>query len=147
MPPRLKFFLFHWANNAVGVVVASYLVHGIGWDKPLDLVVAAFLLGILYTFVRPVIRLFSFPLVILTLGLFSFVINALLLYFVGWLMYPAFRVSSFWAAFWGALVITIVTFVLNLLTGTSNTRVRVRRGGPPPRNPPGDDGKGPIIDI
>jgi putative membrane protein len=147
MPPKLKIFLFHWANNTIGVVVATYLVNGIHWQRPLDLVIAAFLLGILNTFVRPVLRLVSLPLMILTLGLFNFIINGLLLYFVGWLMRPFFEVAGFRAAFWGALVITIVAFILNLMTGTSNSRITVRRGGPPPRNPPGDGGNGPVIDI
>ncbi|HZV33860.1 MAG TPA: phage holin family protein [Verrucomicrobiae bacterium] len=146
MPPKLKTFLFHWANNTVGVVVASYLVHGISWQRPLDLVMAAFFLGVLNAFVRPLLRLLSLPLMILTLGLFNFVINALLLEFVGWLMQPFFNVAGFGPAFWGALIITIVAFFLNRLTRTSTTRVTVRRTAPPPRNPP-DDGNGPVIDI
>jgi len=147
MSPRLKSFLFNWANTTVGVVVASYLVTGIHWHKPLDLIVAAFLLGILNTFVRPILNILSLPLLILTLGISYFIINGLLLYFVGWLMRPAFDVSSFWAAFWGALVITIVAFVLNILTRTSNASVTVRRGPPPTRRPPDDTGSGPVIDV
>lgn len=147
MPPKLKNFLFRWANNTVGVVVASYLVHGISWQRPLDLVMAAFFLGILNAFVRPVLRILSLPLMILTLGLFNFVINALLLDFVGWLMHPFFNVAGFGSAFWGALIITIVAFFLNLLTRTSNARVTVRRTAPPPPRHPPDDGNGPIIDV
>jgi putative membrane protein len=148
MSPKLKHFLFNWANNTIGVVVATYLVRDIHWQRPLDLVMAAFFLGILNTFVRPVLRLLSLPLLILTLGFFNFVINGLLLYFVGWLMHPNFEVAGFGAAFWGALVITIVAFVLNLLTGTSNSRITVRRSAPPPpRNPPDDGGSGPVIDV
>ena len=149
MSPKLKTFLFHWANNTIGVVVASYVLVGrIDWQRPLDLVMAAFFLGILNAFVRPVLRILSFPLMVLTLGLFNFVINGFLLYFVGWLMNPFFRVAGFGTAFWGALIITIVAFFLNLLTGTSNARVSVHRttAPPPPRRPP-DDGNGPVIDI
>ena len=146
MSPKLKEFLFRWANNTIGVVVATYLVHGIGYHAVLDLVVAALFLGILNAFVRPVLMLISLPLMILTFGLFTFVINGVLLYFVGWLLKPKFEVVDFRAAFWGALVITIVSFILNRLTGTGSVQVKMHRGGPPPpRNPP--DGGGPVIDV
>ena len=127
--------------------MATYLVkRGIHYEQPLDLVVASFLLGILYAFVRPVLMFFSLPLMIFTLGLFTFVINALLLYCVGLLLAPRFEVTSFKAAFWGALVISMVTFVLNSLTGTGKSRFTVRRGRPP-SNPNPPDGGGPVIDI
>jgi putative membrane protein len=144
MPSKLTRFLLRWIINTAAVLVASYLVKGIHYQKPLDLLVASLLLGILNTFVRPVLKLLSLPLLILTLGLFSLVINALLLYFVGWLLYPKFTVANFSAAFWGALVITLVSLVLNSLTG-AGVRVQVRRG-PPPSKPRDDDG-GPVIDV
>lgn len=146
MSPKLKEFLFRWANNTIGVVVATYLITGIEYKQVLDLFVAALFLGVLNAFVRPLMLFISLPLLVLTLGLFTLVINGLLLYFVGWLLAPKFRVEDFRAAFWGALVITIVSLILNRLTGTSNVRMRVRRGAPPPpRNPP--DGGGPVIDV
>jgi hypothetical protein len=78
MPPKYKEFLFRWLNNTAGVAVATYLVRkGIHYQKPVDLVVASLLLGMLYAFVRPLLMLLSLPLLILTLGLFTFVINAL----------------------------------------------------------------------
>ena len=144
MPPKLTRFLLRWIVNTAAVLVASCLVEGIRYQKPLDLVVASLLLGILNAFVRPVLKVLSLPLLILTLGLFSLVINALLLYFVGWLLYPKFTVANFSAAFWGALVIAIVSVVLNVLTGANNMRVQVRRS--PPNNPR-DDGGGPVIDV
>lgn len=150
MSPKFKFFVFQWANNTIGVVVASFVLHGhINWQSPLALVIAAFLLGILNTFVRPLLRLLSLPLLLLTLGFFNFFINGFLLYFVSRLMQPSFDVDGFRYAFWGAFIITIVAFFLNQLTGTSNSRIKFQRGAPqPPRNPPpGDGGNGPVIDI
>jgi len=84
--------------------------------------------------------------VLVTLGIGILFINALMLYTVGWLVKP-FHVDGFWAAFWGALVIGIVSFIVNALTGTGNTRVQVRtRGARPPAG--GDDqGGGPVIDV
>jgi putative membrane protein len=145
MPPKYKEFLLRWLNNTAGVAVAAYLVRkGIHYQKPIDLVVASLLLGMLYAFVRPLLIWLSALLVILTLGLFTFVINGLLLYLVGWALNPYFVVDNFWSAFWGALVITIVSFLLNSLTGTNRTRISIHRGTPPP-NPP--SGGGPVIDV
>jgi putative membrane protein len=93
--------------------------------------------------------LFSLPLMIVTLGLFTLIINALLLYFVGFLLAPNFVVRSFGAAFWGALIITIISLVLNSLAGTGGARFKVETGkaAPPPPRRDHDDGGGPIIDV
>jgi len=143
----VKKFLQSWLFNTLAVLVAGYLVKGIHYDKPLDLIVASLLLGVLNAVVRPILLLLALPLLIFTLGLFTFVINALLLYLVGNLLQPQFRVDSFWAAFWGALVISAVSVVLNTLTGTGRTRVHIQRGRPPGGKGPGDSGSGPIIDV
>ena len=142
---NLKKFLLSWLINTLAVLVAVYLVKGINYQTPLDLVVASLLLGILNSVVRPFLMFLALPLLIFTLGLFTLVINALVLYFVGNLLRPHFSVDSFWAAFWGALVISIVSVILNTLTGTGKTRVRFERHQ---HRPPGDDsGSGPIIDV
>ncbi len=148
MPPKLKDFLVRWINTIAGVVVASYLIRpGIHWQKPLDLAVAAFLLGILNAFLRPALVILTLPLMLLTLGLFTLVINGLLLWFVGWLLAPSFVVADFKSAFWGALVITLVGFCLNLMTGTSNARIKVQHGVAPPNRRDGGGGNGPVIDV
>ena len=87
----------------------------------------------------------ALPLLIFTLGLFILVINALLLYWVGHLLKPDFAVDSFGSAFWGSLIISIVSLVLNSLTKSGDTTIQFHQGKPPPR-PPKDDG-GPIIDV
>src|SRR5688572_19725626 len=150
MPERLKEFLQRWIISTAAAALAANIVDGITYKTILDLILATFPLGLLNTFVRPILMLFSLPLLIFTLGLFTLIINALLLYFVGFLLAPKFNVTSFGAAFWGALVITIVSLVLNTLTGTGGARFKVetRRASPPP--PPrdrDDDGGGPVIDV
>jgi putative membrane protein len=149
MPDRLKEFLQRWIISTVAALIATYLVHGITYQTWLDLLVATFILGLLNTFVRPILMLFSLPLLIFTLGLFTLIINALLLYFVGFLLAPKFNVTSFGAAFWGALVITIISLVLNTLTGTGGARFKVetRKAPPPPPRNRDDDGGGPVIDV
>lgn len=136
------------------MLVAAHIIPGINYDRPADLFVASLLLGVLNAIARPILMLLSLPLVILTLGLFLLVINALLLSFVGWLV-KGFHVGGFWSAFFGALVISIVGIILNTLTGTGNSRVKVsgqvNRGQTQQRPPRDDDndkgGGGPIIDV
>lgn len=145
MSPVFKAFLQRWIINTLAVLVATQVVHGIKYDTISGLVVATLLLGILNAFVRPVMMLVSLPLLIFTLGLFILVINAILLYFVGHVL-NSFHVESFWAAFWGALVISLVSIFLNTLTGTGPSRIEVRRKkGTPPGDH--DDSNGPVIDV
>jgi len=142
---KLLRFLQSWVINTLAVLIAAMILRGhIRYGDSRDLVVASLLLGILNAFVRPILMLLALPLVIFTLGLFTFVINALMLYGVGWMMGLLglrFTVDSFWSAFLGALIISIVSVALNVLTG--NARVTVQRR--PPKNPPGGDG--PVIDV
>ena len=139
----MKKFLQSWLVNTLAVLVAVYLIKGIHYERPIDLVVASLLLGILNAVLRPILLLIALPLLIFTLGLFTLVINALVLYFVGNLLIPEFRVDTFWDAFWGALVISIVSLILNVLTGTGNAKVRIERHTPTR----GPGGKGPVIDV
>ena len=148
MSDGLKAFIQAWIINTLGVLVAAHLVSGIHYETKIGLVIASLVLGILNAFLKPFLLLLSLPLILLTLGLFSIVINALLLYVVGQNV-KDFRVDTFGAAVWGALVISVISVILNGLTGTGNTRVSIRRGGPP-KDPPGKGGGpggGPVIDV
>lgn len=146
-------FLGSWLINTVAVAMAVLILrpHITYGDKLQNLLIASFLLGILNAVVRPILMLIALPLLIFTLGLFTFVINALLLSLVSFLLPTYFHVESFGYAFLGALIISIVSFALNVMTGGS--RVSVNRRPPRgPRNPGGngggkDDGNGPIIDV
>jgi len=148
MSPKLKKFLGSWAINTLAVGLAGLIMHNhiTYHGNFLYLIFASLLLGVLNSVLKPVLMFIAAPLLLFTLGLFMFVINALLLYFVGFLLHPYFQVDTFWSAFKGALIISIVSVVLNFLTGMGNTRVQVRRGGPPPRDS-GPGGSGPVIDV
>lgn len=145
MKPGLKRFLQSWAINTLAVLAAVYIVSGIHYQKPLDLFVASLLLGILNAFLRPIMMLLALPLLIFTLGLFMLIINALILYFVGFVLRPHFYVDDFWSAFWGALIIGVISLLLNSLTGSGNSRMEVRRGKRPADSDKGGDG--PVIDV
>ena len=82
-------------------------------------------LGILNALFRPLLLILSLPLVILTLGLFALVINALLLGFVGHLV-KGFHVAGFWPALLGAVIISLITVILNTATGSGETRIDLR---------------------
>jgi len=125
------------------VMVAAKVVPGIECESLTGLLVASLLLGIFNALLRPLLWLVSLPLLILTLGLFTLVINAMLLYFVGALVKP-FLVANFRAAFWGSLVISLVSLVLNSITGTGNSRVEFRRIK---SRSGGRDDDGPVIDV
>jgi putative membrane protein len=144
---KLLRFLQSWIVNTLAVALAVLILRGhIHCESNGVLVIAALLLGILNAFVRPVLMLLALPLLIFTLGLFTLVINALLLYFVGFLLNPSFYVDSFGYAFLGALIIGIVSIALNVLTGGSRVTVRHQRRPPPPKNSSDDDDK-PVIDV
>ena len=143
MNPKFKSFLQRWLINTLAVLVATKLVHGIEYQSGIDLLVASLMLGVLNAFLRPLLMLLSHPLLIFTLGLFTLVINALLLLLVSWMLKPHFSVAGFWPAFWGALVISIASLLLNAFTGTGNSRVKMEQK----KNPPRDNGGGPIIDV
>ena len=142
----MKKFLKSWTINTLAVLVAVYMVPGIHFkDNSLwTPFVTSLVLGILNAFIRPILMLLALPLLIFTLGLFTLVINALLLYFVSFLLGNYFAVDSFGAAFLGALVISIVSLLLNLITGSSRTRVRFQQRRRPPDS---GGGGGPIIDV
>lgn len=148
MDPRLRRFLQRWLVSTLGVLVATQIVPGIQVTSWQGLLVASLLLGLLNTFVRPILTLLSLPLVVLTLGLFLWVINALLLYMVGWLVKP-FQVSSFLSALGGAAVISIVSWIAGSFFGPER-KIDDRTPSSPsvpgrPQRPP--EGKGPIIDV
>jgi putative membrane protein len=147
---KLLRFLQGWIINTFAVLVAVAVLHGhIRYGRPVDLLLASLFLGILNAFVRPILLFFTLPLLIFTLGLFTFVINALMLYGVGWMMGLLglqFTVDSFWSAFLGALIISIASIALNILTGVGGARVTVHRRPRPPEDRH-DDGNGPVIDV
>ncbi|MCL5950552.1 MAG: phage holin family protein [Chloroflexi bacterium] len=105
--------------NAVGLYAATQLVPGLTFNGDWGtLAVVALIFGVVNALVRPLLRFLTCPLLVLTLGLFTFIINAFMLALTGWIaqqLHLGFQVNGFWAAFVGALVISIVSFVLTML--------------------------------
>ncbi|HEX3816664.1 MAG TPA: phage holin family protein [Chthoniobacterales bacterium] len=118
----MRHFLFRWAITTIAVMVAAALITGIRYDSFGALLGAALLLGILNAFLRPILLLLMAPLIIVTLGLFIFVVNALMLYLVNDLVH-GFHVDNFGSAFWGAILISIVSWMLSAFFRGSDGRV------------------------
>lgn len=114
--------------NAVALWVAVEIVPGLSYDGDLiTLLLVALIFGLVNALVRPILTVLSCPLIILTLGLFVLVINGLMLALTGWLSRQfdlGFAVESFWAALLGALVISIVSALLNLFVVDDDKRRR-----------------------
>jgi len=104
--------LLRWLILTVGIIIASYLLEGIHVSGFFPAFFAAALLGILNALFRPVLILLSLPINILSLGLFTFVINALMLVMVSGII-SGFEVHGFWTAVFGSLIISIISWLLN----------------------------------
>lgn len=123
-------------TNAVALAVTAWLLDGIRFTGPdhgqaeiqhklVPLLVVALILGIVTSFVKPVLKLLSFPVIILTLGLFLLVINAAMLMLTSWVagqLDIGFHVTGFTTAVLGAIVITVVTWVVDGLIGSDQDR-------------------------
>jgi len=105
-------FLLRLLLNGIAVMVAAYLIPGIRLATPATAIIAGIVLGLVNAIIRPVLILLTLPFTILTLGLFIFVVNTICLALAAWLV-PGFSISGFGAAFVGALVITLVSWLLS----------------------------------
>jgi putative membrane protein len=118
----MKNLIIRLLANAVALAVASWVVGGITLQgattgkRVLTLLIVAAIFGIVNAIVKPVVKLLSLPLLILTLGLLTFVINAAMLLLTSWItgkLDVQFHVDGFWSALFGALIISIVGMILN----------------------------------
>jgi putative membrane protein len=114
-------FLIWVVVNALALAAAAWLLDGIEvtgattQDRIITLVLVALIFGVVNAIVEPIVKLFSLPLIILTLGLFLLVINAAMLLFTGWLSAQfglGFSVAGFWTALLGGIIITVATWIL-----------------------------------
>ena len=119
----MRQFIFRWLVTAFAVFVAALIV-GIDYSGIGCLLGAALLLGIINAFIRPILLFLSFPLILVTLGLFILIINALMLKFVSEIV-PCFRVHGFGSAFFGAMIISFVSWLLSAFFRGSDGRVHV----------------------
>ena len=124
-------FLIRLVINAIALWLATRLVDGISFDGEIAfLLVVALIFGVVNAIVKPILIVLTFPFLIVTLGLFLLVLNGLLLWLTGEISDAAelgFHVSGFSAAFFGGLVVSVVSFVLSMVVGDSRRTKTERR--------------------
>ena len=127
-------FLARWAITSVALALAAQIMDGIWFNGPshgeaelkhklLPLLGVALILALVTAFVKPVLVVLSFPVILLTLGLFLLVVNAILLLITDWLadlVDVGFHVNGFWPAVGGAIIISITTWVLDAIVGVED---------------------------
>lgn len=128
----MKRFLLRLIINAAAIYVAVELVNGLDYQGEWwGFLIIALLFGVVNAVIRPIITFLTCPLVILTMGLFTLVINGFMLWIVGELSPPlgiGFAIDGFWPALLGALIISVVSFVLtSLLADDKESRSRTYR--------------------
>jgi putative membrane protein len=108
--------------TTIAVFAAEKLIPGIHCNSAGALLGASLLLGIVNAFVRPILLLLSIPFIIVTMGLFILVVNALMLMLVAQIV-PSFSVDGFWNAFFGSIVISLVSWILSSFFRTSDGKI------------------------
>jgi len=135
----MRSLLLHWILNAAALWVAAALLPGLDFNGgPGRLLLVAAVFGIVNSTLRPLLTILTCPLIVLTLGLFTLVINALMLLVTGWLSESwnlGFTVSGFWAAFFGGLVVGLVSMVLSLALMPKESPVVSRQSRGPSYKP------------
>ena len=117
-------FLLRWGITAVSVAVAAWIIPGIYVDEPHRIwavALVALVLGLVNAFVRPIVSAFSCGLIVITMGLFTLVINALMLWLASWIAVEwlglNFHVDGFWNALLGAVIVSVVSLIMSALVG------------------------------
>ncbi|MFY9949676.1 MAG: phage holin family protein [Candidatus Sulfotelmatobacter sp.] len=113
--------LLHWVLSALAVWIMSRVVPGIHVSGPVAALIAALVIGFINATIGLVLKILTFPLTLLTLGLFWLVINALMLELASALLAPGFQVRGFFAAFVGAIVLSLVNLLLKAIIMPSNS--------------------------
>jgi putative membrane protein len=130
-------FLLRVLVSAAALGVATWAIPGIellagsGWSRVGTLLAVAVIFGLINAFLKPLIKVVGCAFYVLTLGLIALVVNGLLLWLTSWVagkLNLPFHVTGFWPAFWGAIIVGVVSWLLNLLIGDK----RSRDNEPPP---------------
>lgn len=117
-------FIVQLVLTAGALWLSTVMVDGIevtgssGFNNLLTLLVVALIFGLVNALIKPLVQLFGCAFYVLTLGLFALVVNALMFWLTGWLadtINLPFHVNGFWAAFWGAIIVSIVSFFIGIL--------------------------------
>jgi len=122
----LGYFIVRIMINALSIGIAVKLVNGITftgeWWK---MIIIGIIFGLVNSLIKPIVAFFSLPLIILTLGIFVIIINALMLFLTAKLSVPfnlGLHIDGFWPALWGAIIISIVSILLSWIAGMGRNK-------------------------
>ena len=118
--------LIRWLTTTAAIVAAAYLLDGIQVSSFFTALIAAAVLGILNAFLRPIALLLTLPINILSLGLFTFVINAIMLKMASGII-PGFGVYGFWTAVFGSFLISVISWLLNAFISEQGSIASIHR--------------------
>lgn len=118
-------FIIRWFISVIALLVIVHIFSGVTTDNLSSLLVMALVLGFLNAFLKPILSIFSLPIMILTLGLFTLVINATTFYLAAKLVH-GIHVAGFGSAFWAAFLYSCITFLLNVFLFPENKTYYVR---------------------
>lgn len=118
-------FLVHWAITALTLWLASLLFRGLKFDRPASLWLSALLLGFANAIVKPLLIVLTFPLTVVTFGLFLLVINALMILLVARLV-KGFSVSGFWTALFASVFISLLSVAIGALISLGDPATQIR---------------------
>lgn len=110
---------FAWkvlVNAAALYVIARFLVPGVYFDSELTIIIAGLVLGIVNALIRPIFVILLLPFTLLTLGLFTFVVNGFMLRITTWLV-PGFSIPGFWTTVWVSMLMSLLSTLVNSLVG------------------------------
>jgi putative membrane protein len=116
--------LIRWVSNVVALYVAAWLLSGVTYgDQWWTLLVAAAVFTVVNVWVKPVVAVLSIPFIVITLGIFYFLINVLMLYVTDWVV-PQFEIDTFWWGVLAAIIVSVVNGILQMLLPDSEPRRR-----------------------
>lgn len=124
----MKRIIVRWLINTIAIMLAVRFVPGIAYSGSWwGILAVGMIFGLVNAVIRPFVKLFTFPILILTLGLFTFIINAMMLSITSWFSFKfglGFQVEGFGPAFWGSLVISIVSIILSFVMPADKREAR-----------------------
>jgi putative membrane protein len=113
------YLLLRWIINTLALILVSYIIPGISFENFYSALIAALVLGLINAVIRPILIILTLPVNILTLGLFTLVINAVMFLIVSSIV-KGFDITGFGAAFWGAVVYWLITLFTNMIIEDNN---------------------------
>ncbi|MBI5573799.1 MAG: phage holin family protein [Elusimicrobia bacterium] len=109
----MKVIFLKWVVNIIALALVVYFLPGISIDTLSTTIIASVILTLLNTFLKPILVFLTLPLSIISLGFFTLIINGFIFYTVSRIV-SGFKIDNFWSAFWGAIIFSVVSFLLNL---------------------------------